>query len=309
VVACVGITDLHAEVDPLTGAVHRHHSGHALTAADAAAVEHALRIAAAWSGRVSVVTVAPASADPALRELMALGVTVLRIEPEGDAGDAWPGVEAADERELARLVAGAIVGPGGTPELVVCGDRSSDRGTGAFPAFLAHELGSAHALGLVSLAGDEHGTGTVSGDRRLDGGWRERLRIPCPAVCSVEGAGVRLPRAPLPALQGTAGAPVPVAAPAGHAGSAAGARGMAIGSPAPYCPRTRVLPAPADPDPRLRLLALTGALGDPDPPTGGRRPPARPWALTQKPPRGPGSGHPGRRENREGDRHLGDPGG
>ena len=88
----------------------------------------------------------------------------------------------------------------GTPSVVLCGDRSADRGTGALPAFLAHELDAAQALGLVSLIPDPDSTGqapAVLAERRLDGGWRERLRVPLPAVCSVEGAGVRLRRASL----------------------------------------------------------------------------------------------------------------
>ncbi len=85
--------------------------------------------------------------------------------------------------------------------MVVCGDRSVDRGTGALPAFVAHELGAAQALGLVALevtaATGRPADLALSADRRLDGGWRERLRVPLPAVCSVEAAGVRLRRASL----------------------------------------------------------------------------------------------------------------
>jgi electron transfer flavoprotein beta subunit len=40
-----------------------------------------------------------------------------------------------------------------------------------------------------------------------------------------------------------------------------------IGAPRPFRPRTRVLAAPRDADPRLRLLSLTGALVAHDPPT------------------------------------------
>jgi len=40
-----------------------------------------------------------------------------------------------------------------------------------------------------------------------------------------------------------------------------------VGAPEPFRPRPRVLPAPDDADPRLRLLALTGALVAHEPPT------------------------------------------
>jgi electron transfer flavoprotein beta subunit len=40
-----------------------------------------------------------------------------------------------------------------------------------------------------------------------------------------------------------------------------------VGASQAFTPRTRVLPAPHDEDPRIRLLALTGALVAHDPPT------------------------------------------
>jgi electron transfer flavoprotein beta subunit len=149
----------------------------------------------------------------------------------------------------------------------VCGDRSVDRGTGALPAYLAHELGASQALGLVALAAE--GPGRLVVERRLDGGWRERLRVRLPAVCSVEGAGVRLRRASLAGTLAVAGVPTPVDRSLGVAEAAAprSASGpLHIGATRPYSPRTHVLPAPVGDDPRLRLLALTGALVAHEPP-------------------------------------------
>jgi electron transfer flavoprotein beta subunit len=241
-------------------------------------VEHALRIAEAWSAAVLVVTAGPAAADDMLRNTVALGCRALRIAwPPGDGGSSPPTLGdgkdslgsaqgfvddlGADERALARTVARALheVRP---PALVICGDRSADRGTGAFPAFLAHELGAAQALGLVELRADGDG---VLVERRLDGGRRERLRVPLPAVCSVEGAGVRLRRASLPATLAAGRAAVPTVP---TRGSADGARvPMAAGQAVPYRPRTRVIPPPDSAAPRQRLLSLTGALVAHDPPT------------------------------------------
>jgi len=110
---------------------------------------------------------------------------------------------------------------------------------------------------------------SVVAERRLDGGWRERLRVTAPAVCSVEAAGVRLRRAPLRAALAAAGAVVPVAAPlaAPHAALPAGAAAPAlrIGGPRPYRPRTSLVAAPTG-DSQQRLLSLTGALVAHDPP-------------------------------------------
>jgi electron transfer flavoprotein beta subunit len=275
VVACVRYGDLRPDVDPLTGAITRdvHRAG--LSPADEAAVEHALRIAEAWSARVMVVTAGPPAADDTLREMMALGCQVLRIPWPADAGgptghaDGGAGLGSAqgfvhdvagDERAVARAVA-AGVQDAGPPALVICGDHSADRGTGAFPAFVAHELGAAQALGLVDL---QAGTGGVLAERRLDGGRRERLRVPQPAVCSVEGAGVRLRRASLPATLAVGGAAVPTAGAAAITGARTGP--VTLGPSVPYRPRTRVIPPPEGAA-RQRLLSLTGALVAHEPPT------------------------------------------
>jgi electron transfer flavoprotein beta subunit len=289
VVACVRYADLRPDVDPLSGAIGRdvHRAG--LSAADEAAVEHALRIAEAWSATVLVVTAGPTAADGMLREVMALGCEVLRVpwppldgggqRPPHDGGGQRPphdggglsGLGSAqgfvddlggDERIVARAVAAAVQ-DAGPPALVICGDRSADRGTGAFPAFLAHELGAAQALGLVDLQPAADG---VLVERRLDAGRRERLRVPQPAVCSVEGAGVRLRRASLPATLAAGRAAVPTAPEYGMA-LAARAEPMTAGPAVPYRPRTRVIPPPPSAAPRQRLLSLTGALVAHEPPT------------------------------------------
>ena len=268
VVACLRIGDLRPAVDPLDGSGTRDRWGVGLPPADAAALEHALRVSAAWGGRVVGVCVGPRSVEPVLREVAALGVAVVRV-PAADEADAHRYVTelADDERALARTLL-AAVRPFGPPDLVLCGDRSVDRGTGALPAYLAHELGAAQALGLVAL--QPNGPGALLVERRLDAGWREQLRVPLPAVCSVEGAGVRLRRASLAGALAVDGVPTPVdrSLEVEAAGSPTGDPGSVhLGPTRPYSPRTRVLPPPEGDDPRLRLLALTGALVAHDPPT------------------------------------------
>jgi electron transfer flavoprotein beta subunit len=263
VVACLRIGDLRPRVDPLSGAVVRDPLGLGMSPADAAALEYAFRIAEAWSGHVVAVAAAPPSADPVLREAAALGATVVRVAvPDSSSDQGYAEDLAHDEREVAAALVAALA-PYGRPALVLCGDRSADRGTGALPAFLAHQLGAAQALGLVAVAVTDQATSLVA-ERRLDGGWRERLSVPCPAVCSVEAAGIRLRRASLTATLAVQSAGIPeVAIPAGS-----GLPGrMVVGPLRPYRPRTRVVPPPAGDDPRLRLLALTGAMVAHDPPT------------------------------------------
>jgi electron transfer flavoprotein beta subunit len=320
---CLRVTDLRPGVDPLTGAVSRSTHGVGLSAADEAALERALTIAEAWSGQVLAVTAGQGIADEALRTAAALGVRVLRVawppvqsHPTGDGhplglgggpgsgpGGGQHGARApfgppadylddlaGDTSALAAALVAAIRTVG-EPALVLCGDRSADRGTGALPAQIAHLLGAAQALGLVDLridpaaapgpaaaAGGDAGRGArpaagavsgLLGERRLDGGRRERLRIPRPAVCSAEAAGLRLRRASLPAALAANRAPVPVVE---TAGAAAGGRGSAGGgvtvtAARAFRPRTRVVQQPTGTTPRERLLALTGALVAHEPPT------------------------------------------
>ena len=110
IVACLRISDLRPAVDPLDGAVTRDRLGVGLTAADAAALEHALRIAEAWSGRVVAVCVGPRVGRTGARTRWPpLGVTVVRL-PADDEGDEHRYVDelAGDERRLARTLVAAI---------------------------------------------------------------------------------------------------------------------------------------------------------------------------------------------------------
>jgi electron transfer flavoprotein beta subunit len=254
-------TDPRPDVDPLSGAVHRDPHGAGISAADAAALEHALRIAETWSGRVLAVTAGPPAADGTLRDAAATGAAVLRVPWPGPTGREYLDELGADERDLAGTLVAAVRAVG-EPALVLCGDRSSDRGTGALPAFVAHALGAAQALGLVGLAADGD---TLRAERRLDGGRRERLRVPRPAVCSVEAAGVRLRRASLTATLAASGLQVPVAAAAGLPGQVP-AR-VDVGRARPFRPRPRVVPPPSGATARERLTTLAGALVHHEPPT------------------------------------------
>ena len=261
-VACVAPADLHVAVDPLTGRVEADQGTLALPAADAAAVEHVLRIAEVEGLRPLVLGAGGPGLEAVLREVVGLGAAVRRVDwPGGDVGPHGLLEElAADEAALARALADALTVEKAPVRLVVCADRSLVRGTGALPGFLAHELGAAQALGLVALSAAP-GSGTVRAERRLAGGRREILEVPLPAVCSVEAAGVRLRRADLTGALVAAGAPVPV-----HRPGAAGRPSMRVRGSRPFVPRPRVVPAPTG-TARERLLALTGALSEREPPT------------------------------------------
>jgi electron transfer flavoprotein beta subunit len=196
--------------------------------ADEAALEVALKLQGetqAEGGEVTVVCLGPADAEPTLRAAFATGAQrVVRVDASPELGS--------------LVVATALAEHVRDADLVVCGDYSLDRGTGSVPAFLAAELGAAQALGLVEVDSSETGgtTTTLRALRRLDGGRREVLDVPTPAVISVEGAVARLRRASLSASLASRSSEVTVVpGPFGR---------LPESEIHPYRPRPRRLPAP-----------------------------------------------------------------
>ncbi len=260
IVAAMGWSWQEARVDPLTGAVSADPHDRGPARADFAALEHALRLAETWDARVVAATVGPAEADTMLRDALAAGAAeALRVEPPGRTSALRPADLVGGRQDVPAALAAALRERYGVPHLVLCGDRSADRGTGSFPAFLAAVLHAAQALGVVRL--EAEGDRVLRVHRRLDGGRREVLRVRGPAVVSVEAAGVRLRRAALPATLASRDAAISVTAMAG----AAAHRVQVLGAH-PYRPRPRELPGPSG-TALHRTLELTGALVERTPPT------------------------------------------
>ena len=248
--------DLRPEVDPLTGQMVDDGRSHGCSAADHAALEWALRLAAAWDAELVVATVGPPEADALLRGALAHGATrAVRVEPSGEAEPtSSAGGPASDE--VALLLAEALAGV----DVVCCGDYSLDGGSGSVPAFLAAHLGAAQALGLVQLEIGDPGQLTVA--RRLDQGRREVLAVSAPAVLSVEGSSAELRRAGLAAVLATRDVVIEV-----RIAPPPRPRRARVVRRAPYRPRAHTI-ATASPelDVRDRILALTGALVERTPP-------------------------------------------
>ena len=248
IAALLKLVDLRVEIDPLTGEPSPARSGQALGAspADLAALETALTLAASGEP-VIVISAGPSAAAEAtegvLRDAIAAGAArAVRVEIPAGATSAQ--VAAA----IAPVVAEA--------RLVVCGDASLDRGSGAVPAFLAHHLKAAQALGLTRVS--PMPDGTLQAERRLDGGRREVLAVSSPAVLSIE-EGLRLRRASLAAVIRARDAAVEVV---GHPATGTTTHGEAPAERLrPYrAPAPAASGRPALTDPRERVLALTGML-------------------------------------------------
>ncbi len=249
---CVAPDDLRPQVDPLKGSVIVDERRACLSAPDAAAVEHALRMGEAWGLSVVAVTVGPAECDAALAEVSALGVAVRRVDSTRTASPRTltPTELAGDPRWVAAQLA-AQIRSAGPAAMVLCGDRSARHGVGAVPGLLAAELGMPHALGLVEV--QVAGELALRVDKRLDGGWRERIAVDCPSVLSVEAAGVRLRRADLGSL---VGAP-PTVAEVYRAVDVELPGAVEFATPGPYRPRPLRVEPPAG-SAHERLVALAG---------------------------------------------------
>lgn len=195
-----------------------------VSAADEAALEVALKIADDTPGAtVTVLCLGPASADDVLRDALAVGATTATR------------VDASTELD-SHVVAVALAEHLRGHDLVLCGDYSLDRGTGSVPAFIAAEVSSAQALGLLEVHPAATSSEPLRAVRRLDGGRRELLEVTPPAVLSVEGSAATLRRASLAASLAARTAPVQVVrGPHGRLPEA---------EIHPYRPRARVLPAP-----------------------------------------------------------------
>ena len=261
IVAAMGWSWRETEVDPLTGAVSADPRDRGPGRSDLAALEHALRLAERWDARVVAATVGPGEADAMLRDALAAGAAeALRVEPAGGTARPQPADLVGGGQDSAAALAAALRQRYGVPDLVLCGDRSADRGTGSFPAFLAAALSAAQVLGVVRMEPEDDGVLRVH--RRLDGGRREVLLVRRPAVVSVEAAGVRLRRAGLPATLASGRAAIPVA----RAPAATAAQRIRVLGAHPYRPRPRELAGPSGTALR-RTLELTGALIERTPPT------------------------------------------
>lgn len=238
VAVCLKHAPRRVRVDPLTAAVTFDEHDVGLSAADEAALELALRI----GEHVTAVTAGPEAAVASLRAASAVGAhRLVRCPGRGDESSA----------HVASALAAAVAGA----DLVLCGDHSADRGSGSVPGFVAAELGIAQALGVVDLTSDDDG---LEVHRRLDRGRREVLRVPSPAVVSVEGGVARLRRASLRGVVDAEQAVVDV----GPAVEPSVVRPLRV-----HRPRVQLRPAPSpDAAPFERIQQVTQATATRTPP-------------------------------------------
>jgi electron transfer flavoprotein beta subunit len=174
------------EVDPVTGEMDRSRLLYTLNPADEAALELAMQLRGT-TGELIALSVGASEAIASLKLALAVGVDqAIRLW-----NDNW--IDTHPIRTAKVL--SAYLSHAFEPDLILCGNKSSDRASGAVPALLAEILGYSCAVSVIDL--------TLSGQnlhliRHVGKGVQEEVAIALPAVISVEPGTIRLRNADLP---------------------------------------------------------------------------------------------------------------
>jgi electron transfer flavoprotein beta subunit len=141
---------------------------------DAYALEEALRLKEKQGGEVVACCAGPARATQVLREALARGAD-RAIHVESDA------LVAADAMTVADALAGAVREE--QFDLVLTGLQSDDQGFGQVGVVLAERLGIPYATIIMDV---QIVDGGLRVKRELEGGWFQYLRLPLPALLTIQ---------------------------------------------------------------------------------------------------------------------------
>jgi electron transfer flavoprotein beta subunit len=219
-------------VDPITGQVDYERFVQVLNQADACAVEAAVRLKEALYSRgdprgrpgnsdprgrpgiddlrgrkevtIEVLTLGPKDAEGALRAALAIGAdSALRLW--NSQADAW------GPFTVAAAIAGCLQNETFIPDLVLCGDASSEWSSGIVGPALAQQLDLPQATNVMQLTLlEEHEPVTLQLTRKLERGYRELIEAELPLLITVTG-DLNEPRYPsLPAHVAALKAEIPV---------------------------------------------------------------------------------------------------
>jgi electron transfer flavoprotein beta subunit len=203
---CVKQTPDSASVymDPITEQVDYERFVQALNPADACAVEAAVRLKEQIGGTVKAVTLGPKDAEGALKATLAIGAdTALRL---------WnPQANEWGPFTVAAALAAYLQQETPSPDLILCGDSTSDWSSGIVGPALAQQLDLPQVTGAAQLKLlHEHNPLTLQLTRKLERGYRELLEAELPLLITVTG-DLNEPRYPsLPAHLAALKARIPV---------------------------------------------------------------------------------------------------
>jgi electron transfer flavoprotein beta subunit len=178
-------------IDPITGQVDGERFVQILNPADACAIEAAVRLKEQIGGTVTMLTLGPRDAEGALRAGLAIGADeAIRLWHE-DATEWGPFIVATT---LAEYIQRAEV----SPDLILCGDTSSDWSSGIVGPALAQHLALPQVTGVAQIQFVQ-GQNCLRVTRKLERGYRELLEVETPLLLTVT-ADLNEPRYPsLPA--------------------------------------------------------------------------------------------------------------
>ena len=213
-------------VDPITGQVDYERFVQVLNQADACAVEAAVRLKEALYSRpgnsdprgrpgiddlrgrqevtIEVLTLGPKDAEGALRAALAIGAdSAVRLW--NSYADEW------GPFTVAAAIAGYLRNETFIPDLVLCGDASSEWSSGIVGPALAQQLDLPQATNVMQLTLlEEHEPVTLQLTRKLERGYRELIEAELPLLITVTG-DLNEPRYPsLPAHVAALKAEIPV---------------------------------------------------------------------------------------------------
>ncbi len=194
-------------IDPITGQVDYERFVQVLNAADACAVEEAVRLKEQFGGQVTVISLGPQDAEGALRAALAIGADfALRLW--NAQAEAWGPLTVA-----AALAAYLKSNTIPAPDLILCGDAASEWSSGIVGPALAEELALPQITGVTRLeahAQDEKLAMNLHMTRKLERGYRELLEAQLPLLITVT-SDLNEPRYPsLPAHMAALAAKIPV---------------------------------------------------------------------------------------------------
>ncbi|HEU5227203.1 MAG TPA: electron transfer flavoprotein subunit beta/FixA family protein [Ktedonobacteraceae bacterium] len=191
-------------IDPITGHVDGERFVQILNPADACAVEAVVRLKELYGGNITALTLGPHDSEGALRASLALGAdSAIRLwTPQAAEWGAFT---------VAAALAGYIQHEASRPDLIFCGDASSDWASGIVGPALAHYLDLPQVTGVAQLTTIQgHDPITLRLTRKLERGYRELIEAELPLLITVTG-NLNEPRYPsLPAHLAALKATIPV---------------------------------------------------------------------------------------------------
>jgi electron transfer flavoprotein beta subunit len=161
-------------IDPVRKTLNREGAKAVINPPDENGVELGISMKEKYGGTVTVITMGPPQAHVALRETVARGAdeSILLTDKAFAGADTYPTslTLAATIKKL-------------NPDLIICGEETTDSSTGQVGPGIAEHLGLPQATYITELSFDEK-TNKFKARRTVEGGY-EILEFPAPALVSV----------------------------------------------------------------------------------------------------------------------------